>query len=40
MAFGAQAGDVIRLVLRQGMALVAIGVAIGINFFDLTDQWD
>jgi putative ABC transport system permease protein len=30
MALGAQAGDVLRLVLRQGLALSVLGVAVGI----------
>jgi ABC-type antimicrobial peptide transport system permease subunit len=30
MALGAQAGDVVRLVLRQGLALSVLGVAVGI----------
>src|SRR5690606_41747429 len=30
IAVGAQRGDVVRLVLRQGMAIVAAGLAIGL----------
>jgi len=30
MAIGAASGDVVRLVMRQGMSLVAIGIAIGL----------
>jgi ABC-type antimicrobial peptide transport system permease subunit len=30
MALGAQRGDVLKLVLKEGMAMVAIGVALGI----------
>lgn len=30
MALGAQSGDVLRMVLREGLKLTAIGVAIGL----------
>jgi putative ABC transport system permease protein len=30
VALGARAGDVLKLVFRQGMALVSIGIAIGL----------
>jgi len=30
MALGAQVGDVLRMILRQGMLLIAIGIGIGL----------
>jgi ABC-type antimicrobial peptide transport system permease subunit len=39
MALGARAGDVLRLVLRQGLALAAIGAGVGMALAYAAGRW-